>query len=190
LGALYQRSAIYLLSTAQGAEQTGLFSAALRLVEAAKIGQIAVLSALFPAMAQAGQLSNSRARAQFQKVFTSSALGLFALTALIAVALGLLAQPIIELLYGADFAPASAVLRPLAWVLAPMTISHYLSLQLLARNGEKPIMLALLLSIIAFVAAFSPAITRFGLPGVAWAMLAAEGLQAGVLALAWRKVRA
>src|SRR3989304_6166517 len=70
LGALYQRMGIYLLATMQGAAATGLFSAALRVVEAAKVGHFALLGAVFPLMAQAHAGPSPQFRQLFRKTLT------------------------------------------------------------------------------------------------------------------------
>lgn len=181
LGAMYQRSGIYLLSLLQGAALTGAFSAALRIVEAAKIGHIAVLSALFPVMSQAAQGK----QAPYTRVFSVSLLGLLGFAALLAAVLFVAAEPLVTLLYGVEFAESAAALRWLAWMLVPMTISHYCSLRLLAAAREPAIMLALAVStlLLAALVAAQPG----DLAGVGRAAVVAESLQAAILVAAWMR---
>jgi O-antigen/teichoic acid export membrane protein len=183
LGALYQRSGIYLLSLLQGAALTGAFSAALRIVEAAKIGHIAVLSALFPVMSQAAQGK----QAPYVRVFSVSLLGLLGFATLLAAALFASAGPLVTLLYGVEFAESAAALRWLAWMLLPMTISHYCSLRLLAAAREPAIMLALAAStlLLAALVAAQPG----DLATVGRAAVVAESLQAAILVAAWVRRR-
>jgi O-antigen/teichoic acid export membrane protein len=183
LGALYQRGGIYLLSLLQGAALTGVFSAALRIVEAAKIGHIAVLSALFPAMSQAPQ-SEGRA---YGKIFSASLFGLLGFAALLAAVLFAAAGPLVTLLYGSEFNESASALRWLAWVLVPMTISHYLSLRLLAAARESAIMLALAVStlLLAALIAAQPG----DLAAVGRAAVVAECVQAAILLAAWARRR-
>lgn len=179
LGALYQRSAIYLLAGLQGAALTGLFSAALRIVEAAKIGHVAVLSALFPAMSQAA--GNRAAR----RGFAGWLAGLLALAALLGAGLYAAAGPLLQLLYGGEFAASAPALRWLAWMLAPMTVSHYLSLRLLAAARERAIALALAAGTLALVALIwqQPG----DLAAVGRSVVLAEMLQASILIIAWAR---
>jgi O-antigen/teichoic acid export membrane protein len=183
LGALYQRGGIYLLSLLQGAALTGAFSAALRIVEAAKIGHIAVLSALFPAMSQA---NHSETRA-YSKVFSISALGLLGLAALLGLALFVAAGPLVTFLYGNEFVGSAYALRWLAWMLVPMTVSHYLSLRLLAAAREPAIMLALAASTLLLAALV--AIQPGDLAAVGRAAVIAECVQAAILLAAWVRRR-
>ncbi len=187
LGALYQRMAVYLLTIFQGAAATGSFSAALRLMEAAKIGHIALLSALFPAMAQAthGHVD----RRAFQKMFSSSLSLLLAFAVVLALVLFVFAGPLVVLLYGAEFESAVPTLKALAWVLIPVTYSYYLSLMLLAANGERFIMLALAVSTIVLVALIVLGLPRWGVAAVGWGVLIAESIQAIILLLIWRGYR-
>jgi O-antigen/teichoic acid export membrane protein len=185
LGALYQRMAIYQLSALRGAVDTGLFSAALRLMEAAKIGHVAILSALFPAMSQAAQISAGKA--EFRAMFRSALAVLLGLSLVFALTLFLFAGPLLTMLYGPDFVASSPALRALAWVLLPMAISHYLSLRLLAHSAERAIMLALAASTLVLAIAIWFALPSFGLAGVGWSMFAAETLQAAILLIAWQR---
>jgi O-antigen/teichoic acid export membrane protein len=183
LGALYQRGGIYLLSLLQGAALTGVFSAALRIVEAAKIGHIAVLSALFPAMSQAPQ-SEGRA---YGKIFSASLFGLLGFAALLAAVLFAAARPLVTLLYGSEFNESASALRWLAWMLVPMTISHYLSLRLLAAARESAIMLALAASTLLLAALI---VAQPGdLDAVGQAAVVAECVQAAILVAAWARRR-
>ena len=190
LGALYQRMAIYLLATFEGAAAAGSFSAALRVMEASKIGHIALLSALFPAMAQAnlgtGVGESSR---HVQKVFASSLNVLLIFAGALALLLFLFAGPLLIFLFGPEFQSATAILKILAWVLIPMTFSHYLSLRLLAASRERPIMAALGLSTIVLAAIIGLGLPHWGTAAVGWGMLFAEVIQAAFLVIAWRKLR-
>jgi O-antigen/teichoic acid export membrane protein len=185
LGALYQRMAIFQLSALRGAVDTGIFSAALRLMEAAKIGHVAILSAMFPAMSQAAIVGSKPD--EYRAMFRSALIVLLGLSLVLALALFSFANPLLTILYGAQFSASAPALRALAWVLLPMAVSHYLSLQLLAQAAERAIMLALAVSTLALAAAIWFALPAFGLPGVGWSMLAAEILQATILLIAWQR---
>lgn len=187
LGALYQRMGVYLIATLQGAAETGSFSAALRVMEAAKIGHIASLTALFPAMAQAN-LGVAHANA-FQKVFSSSLKLLVTFAGLLAAVLFFFASPILVLLYGAEFKSSVPALQGLAWVLVPMTFSHYLALMLLAAHRERAIMIALGVSTAALAAMIIVGLPRLGTQAAGWGMLVAESIQAGLLIFSWRHFR-
>lgn len=186
LGALYQRMAVYLISIIDSQAATGLFSAALRLVEAAKIGHVAMLGGMFPAMSQAA-IQAQVVAPKFQRTFFSSLWFLIGLAIVLAMLFSFFARPIVHLLYGSGFDASAVVLSPLGWVLVPMTISHYLSLRLLAAKREKPIMFALLLSTLLLVLLIPRFLLPAGLVTVAWVMIGAETLQAIALTVAWQK---
>jgi Na+-driven multidrug efflux pump len=68
-----------------------------------------------------------------------------------------------------------------------MTITHFFSLRLLARNQEKPIMISLIAAILVLVIFTSATIARWSVLGVVWGLLLAESIQAGILLFYWRK---
>jgi O-antigen/teichoic acid export membrane protein len=184
LGMVYQRSMVYMLATTAGAGTTGWYSAALRAVEASKTGHLAAFGALYPAFAQTDTVTATPAR--WRPTLTVSLTSLLLVAAAAAVALTLLADPLVPLLYGPGFGPAISALRILGWVLVPYTISAYLSLGFVARRRERPVARALAVSVIALVVLGAWWIPREGLLGACWATLAAETLQAVVLLAQWR----
>lgn len=181
LGALYQRMGIYLLATLQGAAATGLFSAALRVVEAAKVGHFALLGAVFPLMAQA----QVRPDPKFQQFFARTLTFLLLLAAALAIVLFLFSPALIQLLFGADFSESSYLLSILAWLLIPVTLTHYFSLMLLSARAEKVIMLSLVASLAVLVGFVLLGLPIWGPSAVAWGLLLAESLQAAILVTSW-----
>jgi O-antigen/teichoic acid export membrane protein len=183
LSALYQRSSIYLISTVQGAAATGLFSAAFRLVEATKLGQIAFLGALFPVMSQA----HTDLDPNHKKLFSASLKLLILLAFGLAVAIYALAVPIITLLYGKGFMESTPILKLLAWLLVPVTLTNYYSLLLLSVEKEKKIAFAFAVSTVVLIPFIVIGLPRMGLAAAAWGMLLSESIQAGLLYVDWRR---
>ncbi|MEX2143375.1 MAG: oligosaccharide flippase family protein [Anaerolineales bacterium] len=184
LGALSQRAGIFLLAGMLGAAATGWFAAALRPVEASKIIHFALLGALFPAMSQA-HLGAGPDNHSFARFFASSLTGLLVLSAAFALVFAFGADALIPLLFGPGFTPAIDLLKVLAWLLVPITVTHYLSLMLLSLRRERPILVGLAASLLLFLALATWLVPVLGALGVAWAMLAAEILQALILGFAW-----
>ena len=60
LGIVYQKLSLTMLSLLGSASMTGWYSAAARVVEAARMGHVAVLTALYPAMANAKGKQDAR----------------------------------------------------------------------------------------------------------------------------------
>ena len=177
LGMFYQKAAVLVLGTLTSAALTGFYASALRVVEASKLFHLAVLTALYPLMAQA-EPSGPAADA-----IRRSWKGLLAGAVALAVGLSLLAGPVVDLLYGAAFAPAAPVLRILAWTLVPYTVSSFLTLAFIASNRPRAVGWALTVSLIGLGLLSLCWIPAYGLSGAAWAALSAEILQAVLLLL-------
>jgi O-antigen/teichoic acid export membrane protein len=185
LAILYQRLSLALLPLLAGAVAGGLFSAASRVVEAAKGGHLAVFTALYPSMAE----RKNRDRDWFGS-YRQEWLALLGMAALASLVLFLLAGPLTAWLFGVEFESSIPVLKILAWVLLPYTVSNFLNLAFLA-NGDEPAVLRSLaagLLALAFLTAWWG--RAAGPQGAAWAVLYAESLQAIVLlAQASRRLR-
>lgn len=181
LGFLSQRAAPILLGLLAGASLTGEFSAAGRLVEAAKLGHYAYFGALLPFLAhQAGKGRRSRpdkARRWTHRQGPSLAT-LLALSALIALILGILAKPLIFLLFGSEFASSAELLPLLAWVLVPYTVTAKLSVDLVVKKQEGRVLTSLALGMLAAVPAYLLLTERLGLNGAGLAALASECVSA------------
>ena len=102
LAVLYQRLGVLMVSALSGDQQTGLFTAAARVIEPLKIVHLAVLGALLPTLSRLGAQSANGAR-----LFKRTFFGLLAISTVIAVAVITFAQPIVALLYSVDYAPSS-----------------------------------------------------------------------------------
>ena len=179
LGMFYQKLSLVLLSMLGGAMLTGLYSAAARVLEASKTVHLAVLTALYPAMSQA------RAEPSGQVAGAIRLSWKFLLAGAIALALGLslLAGPLVNLLYGAEFAPAAPVLSILAWMLVPYTINSFLSLAFVAGHTARAVGRALTASLLGLGLMTLWWVPARGLEGAAWAAFGAECLQAVLLLL-------
>lgn len=185
LSALNQRLVPALLPLLAGALQAGLFSASARVVEVAKLGHIAVFTALYPMMAQrrkeeAGWLQS------FQKEWS----GLLGIAALASLGLFLLAGALVSWLFGEGYQGSIPVLKILAWSLLPYTVNNFLNLAFLA-NGDEPVVLgALATGLLALVTLTAWWGKAAGPQGAAWAVLYAESLQAAILSFqAARRLR-
>jgi O-antigen/teichoic acid export membrane protein len=172
LGMLYQRLNIYMLSTMTDAAQTGLFSAAARVVEASKSAHLAVFAALYPALAQSSQ-QGEHFRGYFQFLLAGAIFIAGLLTAF--------ANPLTTLLYGSEFGASSEVLKILAWTLIPFTLNSYFTLSFLASKREKLVGRALGLSLFGALILNLAWIPSRGPEGSAWAFLLAECIQSVIL---------
>ncbi len=172
LGMLYQRLNIYMLSVLTDSTQTGLYSAAARVVEASKTAHLAVFAALYPALAQSLQ-KGERMHGYFKFLMAGAIF--------IAVSLAAFANPLTVLLFGNEFGASSEVLKILAWTLIPFTINSYFTLSFLASKREKIVGRALGLSLLGALILNLAWIPSRGPEGGAWAFLLAECIQSVTL---------
>lgn len=179
LGMFYQRLNIYVLFAINGAMETGIYSAASRAVEASKTAHLAVFAAMYPALAQAQTDTNHQSK--WSEIFKISWRALLVGATIIALALFVLAKPLVTLLYGIEFAASAGVLQILAWMLIPFTVNTYLTLSLLASNRERLVGRALMVSLLGLLILNLWWIPAGGPEGSAWAVLVAECIQSAFL---------
>jgi PST family polysaccharide transporter len=181
LRVLNQRLSLILLAVLGGAASTGWFSAAARIVEAARIGHHAVFSALFPLMSQASGEGGTDVAGRFKLpllvlVLASGAGTLF---------INIFAAPLIDLVYGIPYRPSLSALRILSFVLVPYTINDYFSISLIAQNQEGTLVRVMLVYVVALLCSTLLLVPAGGQAGASWAILIAEILQAVLLLLTW-----
>lgn len=178
VGIVYQKLSLTMLSFLGTASMVGLFSAAARVGEAARLGHFATLTALYPAMANADQ----------NKLSGTSKLSWFFLLLFSAVGSILmywLAKPIVDIFFGAGYALSIPVLKILAFTLIPYTVNSFLSLLFLAQKKEKTVLRILGVSALMIFLLNLWFIPRAGQVGASWAILIAESAQAILFLLAW-----
>ena len=179
LGILYQKMSLALLSFLGTASMVGLYSAAARVVEAARIGHIAVFTALYPALAHAEweRLSRGTFRRSWLWLLTISSLG--------SILLFLLAKPLVDIVFGADYRPSIPVLKILSFTMVPYTVSSFLSLVFLAKREERIVLRTLSVSTLALLALTVWLVPRAGQVGAGWAVLTTEIVQAAIFLWVW-----
>jgi O-antigen/teichoic acid export membrane protein len=181
VGMLYQKISLYMLSTMSDASNTGLFSAAIRIVEASKIGHLAVFTVLYPAMAEASSDGGTYWINGFKRPLVFLLAGATAFSFILSV----FAVPLVNLLYGPSFYSSVVVLRILSWTLLPYTINSILTLAFLSTGKEKSVILTLSFGLIVLIALNVRLIPIAGIVGASWAVIAAETVQAGLFLLQW-----
>lgn len=177
LGIIYQRLVLVLLPLLASGSAAGWFSAASRLVEAAKLGHLAILTALYPMMA-ASRLQGTHS---WSRTLRRPALVLLGGAVFAAVVLYLLAPALISRLYGSSYLESIAVVRILAWVLVPYAWNSFLTLALLARGEEASIGRALGLSLLALILLSWRLLPVGGPIAAAWTVVTAELVQSAAL---------
>jgi O-antigen/teichoic acid export membrane protein len=179
LGVISLRLGIFALSSLGTDAQTGLFSAAARVVEAVKLGHIAVLGALLPALSRLESSSHQTmaARSLLWKTLSS----LLVLSSLGAAILLVFARPLVHLLYGVSFDAAVPALQILAGILIPYSVSSTLVVYLVSRKMEKFVTVALAVSLLFTAGLDIWWIPLWGIQGACLAAIIGESLQAGIL---------
>lgn len=172
---LIQRLGILFSSGLLDEKDTGLFSAVFRVVEGLKLGHYAILGALLPVLSK-GRRDSRRSfrRAFFILMFVS-----FVFTLLLFV----FSDPIVSILFGAEFLPASDLLPVLGWGLLPYTVSSFISYDLIARGLENMVVRSAFVSVLVYIILYLILIPHFGLTGVAWSALLGECAQGFVFAV-------
>lgn len=186
-GTLYQRLNLYMLAILSGPAVTGWFAAAQKIVDAPKIGHIALMGALFPVMARA-YTPDFEIRT-FDNIFAGSLKLLLIFAGIIAILVYTFADSIIIFLYGSDFDPAIKTLKILVWTLIPFTITNYFSLVFLAAGKENKLLILLLISLGLLLTINLFGIPRMGMDAASLGILITESFFAGVLLIGWRKLR-
>lgn len=192
LAIVYQRMGLLILGTISTDAVTGWFAAAARIVEALKIVHFAFLGALFPVLAQIAYRNRSQIpeaeTSRFLPILQSDSLRLLVGLSLgIAVAVTLLADPIIHLLFGPNFGASIPVLKILVWSLIPYAYSAKKSLELVTQGDERLVVKVTALSVFLSAALFVFLTPILNLLGASLATFAGEGLQAAFYALITRK---
>jgi O-antigen/teichoic acid export membrane protein len=184
-GFLSQRIAPIVLGLLAGVTLTGEFSAAARLVEVAKLGHIAYFGALLPFLAnQAGNqpispVAGTRRHDHGKQDYSLAIL--LGLSAFMALALGVLAKPLVGLLFGKGFGASARLLPLLAWLLVPYTITAKLSVDFVVQHREGRILASLILGTVIAIPAYLLLTPRLGLNGAGLAALASECITAVTL---------
>ena len=179
MGVVYVRVLLVLVSLLASERETGLFGTSFRIFEMLLILPGVVLAVALPLLSVAGAENIERLRYGLQRM-TEAAL-LF--SAILAVGVGILAEPAIRLIGTDEYADAAPVLRVQAIALVPLFLGQGWPLGLVAVRAQKALVVAngvALAVVLALGVAFVPA---YGAAGASWAAVAAETVLALLL---WR----
>jgi O-antigen/teichoic acid export membrane protein len=179
LSILSQRLGVLAVSSLLGDLPAGIYSAAARLVDGLKIGHYAVLGALLPALSRGAYASENRLRGIL--------FGLLCFSVFLALSTIWVAEPIVNILFGAEYAPAVALLVTLVWTLVPYTISSFAAVRLVAAGQETILAIATAVSLAIFLMLYFWLISLFKLNGAIYASLIGEIMQAGIFVIASRQ---
>jgi O-antigen/teichoic acid export membrane protein len=176
--AVQMRMSAVLLEALSGVGAAGLFAGANRFVEAARLLPNAYFGALFPRL---GALASDREHLRHNFLRALGAMALYGMA--VAGGLALLAQPLLNGVYGAAFVDASPALVILGAAFALSLLRGTLTLYRYAQRREAFVNKVNLGVIVVQVALSLWLIPAQGITGAAWAVLGAEASAAAMLAV-------
>jgi O-antigen/teichoic acid export membrane protein len=170
VGILYFRLALLLMSYVSTGEETGIFSAAFRIVEALALIPPLLVSTLFPILARAARDDHRRLAYALQRIFEMSLIIGTGLALTLAVA----APFAIQVVAGDEFHDSIPVLRIQALTMVTAFLLATWNFGLLSLKRFREIMLANLVSATVSIAGTIVLGSAFGAEGAAIAVVAAE----------------
>lgn len=191
---VYLRLGTMQLSLLAGDAETGWYSAAFRLVEAFKLAPAAFFGALLPVAARtayAPRRLRDEATAEppaaqpwtlAPRRYNMATAGLVLLAIAAAIVVSLLAEPLVELLFGPAFSPAVIALQIMVWSWPVAMMTFRLSFDLVVAGHERSALLAMLVTVVLTGLVTAALIRQSGLVGASLALVAGELIQLAVLA--------
>ena len=185
VGLIYFRIAVVLMSYVSTDEETGIFSAAFRIVEVVGVLPWMLVSAGFPILARAARDDEARLGYALQKIFeVATVLGAF-----IALGLAVAAPVAIQVVAGDDFDASIAVLRLQAAGLVTSFLMVTWTFALLSLKLYQPLLLANAAAAVMAIVATLVLAPPLGAEGAAIATVLAEATLAGVSLHGLRRAR-
>lgn len=185
VGLIYFRIAVVLLSYVSTDQETGIFSAAFRIVEVVGVLPWLLVSAGFPILARAARDDEARLGYALQKIFeVAVVLGVF-----IALGLAVAAPVAIDVVAGKDFADSVPVLRLQAVGLVTSFLMVTWTYALLSLKLFRPLLLANAAAAVVAIVATLLLSPPFGAEGAAIATVLAEAVLATASLAALRRHR-
>jgi len=179
LGVIYARGGLIMLSALAGSAAVGLYAVVDRFMVAAALVPGVFNSAVYPALSRLADSAPADAQALAVRCLRLLAVATFPLATLIHI----FADDIVGLVFGTGFLSASAALRVLAWTLPIRGAQWLLGSQLAAMDRQAQMAKARSIGLGAFLTLTPLLIIGGGITGLAWAVLACDGLQ---FVLYWR----
>ncbi|KAA3647809.1 MAG: flippase [Chloroflexi bacterium] len=172
VGLLLQRMGIFSLSFIASERETGIYSAALRIIEGSKLIHFAFLGALLPRLAT---LQGNHDRKESMRQLGGSGFWfLFVTGVAIALLITVTAPNIIKWLYGEEFRAAILVLQIGIWVLLPYAWTAKQSVQLVATGHECKVVWAHTVTFVAALVIYPTLVLKLAGAGAALALVATE----------------
>jgi O-antigen/teichoic acid export membrane protein len=185
LASLFYRVAIVMMSVIATAVQTGYFSASFRVVEAFVAVPSLVVGSAFPVLSRAADTDRQRLSYGFQRLFEVCVI----LGAWTALALAVAAEPVIDFVGGADFAPAVPVLQIQGPALAATFLVALFGSTLWVVRAKRELVIGNVVGVAAALILTGVLVPIAEAKGAAIAMVCAESLLAAWLGVALLRPR-
>jgi len=161
-----------LLQLLQTAAQLGLFAAPYRIISGVNIIPDSIMAGLLPALSNLVRDAQDRALRLYGKIFKYFLIG----SVPIAIIVSFLSRPLMQLLFGPDFAEGGDALRVMIWVVVFIFPNYLFQYVLTAVGKQKYDMVRLAVSLVAHVGVSLLLIPKMGATGAALGMLAAQAV--------------
>ncbi len=165
---------ILILSSLVPAPEVGLYMVAKKLVRASFLLTFSVVTALFPDISQAFQRSDRRFEGLFKVLWRRTFWASSGLAGLVF----LLAEWVVFLTYGPQYAPAATLMQILAWILVPLSLSFLLSRFLIIGDQQNKDLTALAIAVMVLAISGITGALGWGAYGMAVANLLSISLLA------------
>ncbi|MFL5732969.1 MAG: polysaccharide biosynthesis C-terminal domain-containing protein [Chloroflexia bacterium] len=166
-----------------GSGALGLYNVAYKLFEPSQILPATLLAATFPLLSQA-HISGGTERSSFKRLLAHNLWILLGLASAITLLIVAFSGPVVNLLYGIQYAGSAPVLRILALACIPMYLNYALTHALTAIDQPRLYAIFTLVTIAINVAANLVLLPTIGIEGAAWATVITEVALFALCALA------
>jgi O-antigen/teichoic acid export membrane protein len=170
LNVLYLRLLVVMVSLETDAHETGLYGTAFRVIDLLVAIPPMIVGVAIPLLAVAGSEDRERFSVAVQRMIEAIVVGALGLALVVSV----LAEPVLQLLGGSEYAAAASMLQIQAWALVPLSVGSVLSVTLLALNRQRAIATANGVAVVVVVVAGAGLIAAYGGEGAAVAGIVAE----------------
>lgn len=168
IGVIYLKLDGLLLAVLATSREVGLYGSAYQPIEYAFLASAVVIGVVFPLLSRAfGEGDTER----FAAIYRHSTEVLVGLMVLVPLVLVFTAEPLLTLLYGADYAAAAAPLRVLSVALVLMVVNGWQAFVLLAGGHQRTTLHYNLAALVLSAALGVVCISRFGMIGASFAAL-------------------
>jgi len=171
VAALYLRADVFMLSKMGTLAAVGYYTTGYRLFSIAQVVPKSFNTSIYPVFSKLF----SHSQESYQRANSLSIR--YILVVLLPMAAGIqgLAEPLVRLLFGKDFAPAASVLKVVIWTLVPYGIVRVVASGLFASNRQVVDLKVNLLALATNLLLNAVLIPRYGMMGCAWSTLVSMG---------------